>query len=609
MTNIPVRTMRDMLDRLDALGYSPATARQIRPEIRRCARIYNAPLERISADPAGFDLRWGMGRTGAIAAGFASREQFLTWRKRVRAALARAAGRASPARGALLPDWAALLDFVRQGAGRGLPRNLDLSIGVLARHASAAGLTPGALQADWLAAACAGLKGRERRSFRCAIRSVNMLVARRQPGLAALLPAAPLAAPAPALAQSSPWRRGAHAPESRRLWEEFDEFVRRKRGVDALGRPIPPEAAGFGAAARKSYENALNAALNELTRIGRLRPGDAPSLRDVCCIEGIRATVESWDERRLSGAVSKEAPTLHIMVCRLGHIAATMGAKKAERKAIAELRARVKASCPSVGRMSLGRERWIRDFAANPAMQRALHALPETLMRRADEVLRDWDRRRAGAQGHMSRRMEALKLGVAACAMAILFRGSPVRARNLRTLKHRGDGAHLLRDASTQVLRLAIPAEEVKNRVGIAADCDADAAPVIDWYLREVRPRLIADHPFGHHAADSDYLFPSTAQDRALEETTFAGHCRFGTTAGGLDMTLHQARHVCAYLILDTDPNAWAQAAAVLGDTIPTVRAYYAWMDARRAGEAGRAALRQARTMARKHRRGRHDAA
>ena len=86
-----------------------------------------------------------------------------------------------------------------------------------------------------------------------------------------------------------------------------------------------------------------------------------------------------------------------------------------------------------------------------------------------------------------------------------------------------------------------------------------------------------------------------------MEETTFAEHYRRGCLRIGVDMVLHQARHICAYYILDENPNAWDAAAAVLGDEIETVKAYYAWMDDRKACATGRAILRDARAKRRRH--------
>jgi hypothetical protein len=122
----------------------------------------------------------------------------------------------------------------------------------------------------------------------------------------------------------------------------------------------------------------------------------------------------------------------------------------------------------------------------------------------------------------------------------------------------------------------------------------------------EIRPRLIAEHPFNHPFLDSDYLFPSTSA-APMERSMCAGWYGFGCTEAGVPMTLHQARHISAYWILSVDPNAWADAAAVLHIDEMTVRKHYAWMNTKRANDAGRAKLREARKSARKHRKGEFD--
>ena len=98
-----IRTMQDLLDNLDQLGYKQSVVNQIRPRIIDCARVYKAPLNRSPADLADFEERWGRGRVAAIALGFQSHERFIEWRKRVRAALGRAAGPTTPV--AVLPAW------------------------------------------------------------------------------------------------------------------------------------------------------------------------------------------------------------------------------------------------------------------------------------------------------------------------------------------------------------------------------------------------------------------------------------------------------------------------------------------------------------------------
>jgi hypothetical protein len=42
-----LRTMQDLLDGPDGLGYSKRAANQIRAQIKRCATVYRTPLARI----------------------------------------------------------------------------------------------------------------------------------------------------------------------------------------------------------------------------------------------------------------------------------------------------------------------------------------------------------------------------------------------------------------------------------------------------------------------------------------------------------------------------------------------------------------------------------
>ena len=249
--------------------------------------------------------------------------------------------------------------------------------------------------------------------------------------------------------------------------------------------------------------------------------------------------------------------------------------------------------------MSRARLEWIKGFAHDPAQQRAVDNMPETLRREAQRILDRWDE--LGRARRRREQMTALSLGIAACIAAILFRASPARAANARSLRHEGDARTLILDDAETGARVDIPGHEVKNGKAIDAPVDDDGLPIIEWYLREIRPRLIACHPYGHKLTDSNFLFPSLDPERPMEETTFAEHYRRGCLRIGVDMVLHQARHICAFYILDENPNAWDAAAAVLGDEIETVKAYYAWMDDRKACATGRAILRDARAKRRRH--------
>ena len=610
MTIRPIRTMHDLLEALPSLGYSTATINQIRPRIRDCERIYSVPLNRVPADLAAFEAKWGKGRVGALAAGFKSHDHFVEFRKRVGGALARAQTPvASTAQ--RFPDWQRLCDDVETVSGPGKPLGPHRihGVAVLADAMSAMGIAPAAMTDAAVTQAAAQLKTKKRRSFKRGVDTINDLIGRnvQWPDIAALLPTTRLAQPDRAKCAPSPFRRGG-CPESALLWDDFDRFVAEKRGTDSLGRPTPERNSGFKTRTAETYENAVTTATGLLYRSGDLQPGDAPSLRDICSRSAIQSVAELWQIRMLDGDVRKDAGTLHLNVERLAHIAVHQGLlSKKDSKKLKKIRDELRKAAKHRNKMSAPRLAWIKAFAKCPAQKRAVHSMPEQLMRQAQKILDDWARLKRCKKHKL--RMRALSLGIAAVQAAILFRGSPVRAGNLRGLTFRGIDAQLLLSPDSGDVHISIPGHLVKTGEDIAADADDDARPVIDWYLREIRPRLIGDHPYARGLVDSDFLFPSTRSDRAMEETTFAEHYRTGVEAVGLDMTLHQARHITAYFILDVDPNAIALAAAVLGIAPDTVRDHYAWMDSMKAVARGRELLRQSRKAARNHRKGNHNVA
>jgi hypothetical protein len=587
---------------------------QIRPEILRAAKIYSKPLNGISADVREFEERWGRGRISAIAEGFDDLDQMINFRRRLRPALARAAESSLQQSAKLPPATDRLLVLLKEhgGIGRLLPPHLTASVGALAKAAAELGLSIKDIRGEHVDQIFAELKGNSRRSAKGGLNRINDLLARSDlpQEFNDLLPETTLPLPTRKVAAKSVWSRRAGSADAARLWREFEDFVAQKRGWDALGRPITPEDSNFSAAAEASYEHNLNLALTELVRRGDFRAGTRPSLRDVCSATCIERVMDLWSLRQIEGEVRQGVSTLHTLVCRLAHMAEVGGAKKKEVKRLKKLKKAAKAACGNVGRMNAKHVAWVQEFAANPAMQRALDTLPETLMRKAEAILRDWDKHKTAKRQKLM--MQALRMGITACAAAILFRGSPVRAANLRNLTFRGDAANI-RLSKAEVLRIVIPGSQVKNGADIDHDGEDDAWPVIAWYLDRIRPKLVADHPYLRRSktpiVDSDFLFPSTRMDRGLEETAFANHYVEGCKLAGLDLVLHLARHVTVYLTLDADPNAWVQAAAMLEDNVDTVRKHYAWMDKRKASRAGREILNASRKERHKTKKGDYDVA
>jgi hypothetical protein len=597
------RTMQDLETLLPGLGYSPSAEANVRAAIRKCRVAYNEPdLARIAADLATFERKWGTGRVSYLAAGFKTRAQFFRWRKDMRAVLRRVSGPAP--RTALLAPWAEIVRLVRdnQGKGRIFGANSDLTLGRVAREASADGRLPDGLDEAWIDRTSQRLRGEDRKGFRRGLKAYNKVIehAAVLPEIADYLPSAPLPEPIPLRDPASIWRRSAGHTAAAVLWAELDAIMDRK-GFGESGPQIQGEPSDFKDSSAKAYERAVEWLLKWLAAQDAFDADDAPGLEDIITHANLVLASNAWIDAREARGQPVDRGTLHAHVTKLVHVATGyLGISDKERRRLLELRRNKRIRTRSVRRMSADREKWIREFDSSAVLQRAAHRLPETLRQRSKAIL---DRLKTNRRPRPTEIMAALRMGVAAMMAAVLFRASPVRAANLRHLRFRGEDPDFRIDWRSRMVRIVIPGEQVKNGEDIDDDSDDDLAPILAWYLDEIRPRLIEAHPFNHPYHDSDYLFPSTSA-APMEESMCAGWYRLGCTEAGVPMTLHQARHVSAYWILSEDPNAWGDAAAVLHIDEMTVRKHYAWMNSKRANDAGRQKLREARKAARKHRKG-----
>ncbi|UWR34966.1 hypothetical protein K3759_07710 [Sulfitobacter sp. W027] len=599
-------TMRQVEEALPDLGYAASFEKNLRASIRKCEKVYKTDLGRIPADLAAFDRKWGRGRVRHVPKPFQTANQFRTWRKNSRMVIARVTSAPKPV--AMSSEWATLLSYVEENQGKGqlLGPNSHLTFGVLARVASQAATPPNEITGVWVGQRICHLNSAQRKSFLRGLGRLNALIAHRTclPELQQLLPIQEIDKPAPMRPQPNKWRRKAKRPGAALIWQDFDEIIALKRdGDDAPLKGAPVQ---FSANSAKAYEESLNWLLNGLAATDLLE--EDADLAEVITYANLVAATNHWVTARQERGQKTNSSTLHNHVTRLVHLAVNyLEPSSREVERLAKLRKKPSIRTASVGKMSKARETWIEDFDRDVAKQERAHRLPEQLQHRAERTL---SKSRAGKvrPGEM---MEALRAGVAALAAAMLFRASPLRATNLRTLRMRGEGAEfevrdLGQDNRLRELRLSIPGEQVKNGAFIDEIADDDLAPIVVWYLKEIRPRLVSEHPFNKPYTDSDYLFPSTS-DRPMERSNFSQMFRRACIEVNFDMTMHQARHVTAYWILSMDPNAWDEAAALLGDDELTVRKYYGWMNKRRASKAGREKLQQARKEIHKHRKGEYN--
>lgn len=597
--------MKDAEIQLPGLGYAPSFEKNLRASIRKCSKVYQTDLGRITADLSAFDRKWGKGRVHFVPAPFRSATEFKTWRKNVRMVLTRLTG--VPQRSSLIPACATVLAEIlnNQGKGKILGANSDLTIGVVLREASRDGLSLSGLTADWINRAALRLPNALRKSFRRGLTGINRMVERQDelPNLADLLPKAPLPQPKRLRPAVNSWRRSANNPAATLVWSDFDRIMHLKQYGEE-GPQIEGTPTEFAQTSIDAYANTLNWLLRELVAQDLLE--DGADLKEAITHPNLVAAINHWIVARKARGQSAETSTLHCHVSRLVHLAITyLDASPKEAKRLVELRRKPAIRTKSVGKMSVSRELWIRDFDRDIAKQEKAHFLPELLMKRSQAILA---RTRGNRKVRPGEVMMALRMGVAAVQVGILFRASPVRSTNLRTVRMRGEEAEFntedfMQDPRLRELRLHVPEEQVKNNADIDEIADDDLAPILRWYLTEIRPRLISAHPFGKNHVDSDYLFPSTSE-HPMERSGFAATFRAACREVGFDMEMHQARHVCAYWILSVDPNAWGEVAALLGDDEMTVRKYYGWLNERRASEAARQKLREKRAFSGKHRQG-----
>ena len=174
----PPRTMAELKTVLPHLGYSARMEAQVRPQVDLCAAVYGLPLERISADPAAFEAKWGRGRTGpaAIPAGLRDHGHFVEFRRRLGPALRRAALIGSAAGPSSLAPLGLgrkrLVSFCQEhqaGDARRVPSHVYVSFGALGTRAMRLELGPADL-AEKGPNACS--RGRWARSAaRCAVGS------------------------------------------------------------------------------------------------------------------------------------------------------------------------------------------------------------------------------------------------------------------------------------------------------------------------------------------------------------------------------------------------------------------------------------------------------
>jgi integrase len=542
---------------------------------------------------------------------------------RVRALLQRYLASVAPAAqpaGSARALWEPLIDYV---AGReGFPADsapwtsgASRSLTILRARASCG---PAALTEAEVNRINRQLDGAKRKSLRKAIARLNALiaVAHEHPAIAGMLPASPLAKPAPAdRARRIVW---ATLPEAfrrsvdlllERATETPEMQAREARQRIAAGEDRATVLAEFEAqrtremgnrrAARAGYRSAITWLLRAQIERG-LDPATLADARAVFTPAAVEQAIADQVARSRGSLRLKDpekSQTLHNRLTAVRTLAryGLRDAALAEDIALIATERAPFVRRPGKDGMTEEARLFCRQLIQAPHVAALLVNAPARIASIAEGKLAT-----ARAAGSEARELSALRLHAAAVLFAMQM-SRPVRTGNLIRARVSAAGGVLNRltwVTQGRQAEITFPVGEVKNGRTIKVSLyDGDAAILWRW-VSDLRPRYMQLRGI----ADSAYLLPGDARPRHLKDgvelprgcvapSTLAEIWEEGARCLGLDLTPHMARHAVATLILALQPGNYALAASVLGDTEETVRKHYGHEDGARAAAEVRKTL------------------
>lgn len=557
VTPKPIPTMADAHNAIThSERLSEGTKKDYLAQIRRCCMIFDAnDLSDISADPMAFLSRFA--KKSFPSEHFKSYKAYLAWRKKMISIMKHLLGTSQQSRDrrAQSDAWADIKDeWIKIHS---LKHKGHIAIDLLVDEARKAGLSPQDLRKDWLIGLMDELDVSRRRGIP---RAIQLLEEARAESLAIakLLGSVPL--PDPSILRRA---RVVEIPEhldqqvislvkarcSGELDEISNEFVggRAKATFDA-----------YRAAARKYVTTAL--ACDALSVDCR---DVTESFDKTVFIEVLR----NWiNEDRREYQISDRS--MRSYVSHIASLAASLGKDVSFMKKALDINPNLKNGRAEANTMPLDTRVFCARLLRFRHAEMTFKSLHIRFQQQAISLMS------ADTPGPYSAQ-RIVQLGTIAVFAAIALWGVPLRIGNMQSLRHRGENPTLvLPHGARQRAHLLIPALDVKNRKPIKAhisDGPTRALEILEWYLKEIRPRM-------SWADRSNYLFPGD-QGELLSTQSLRNWIQDHSRDLGIPMDPHNFRHGLASLYLRDHPGDYSGASRLLCNTPETVRAHYAWID------------------------------
>jgi len=546
-------TLADLLATIKTAELSPSTRNDLSSAVRTVARLLDAPLEQIPADPRllAMRLRKVMPPTSGI-----SDRRFAN----VRSLLGRALALSRPilpgrSTTALSPAWVALY--------AGLPsRAHQVRLSRLLRWLSVQAVTPENVTQEHL------------NLFEVQLRQ-NALMTKSDDAWRATAwawnsarksvanwPAIEISLPSRQVTYSLPWSA---FPPSLQL--DVDAYLDRLSGKDPVEpltfRPVRQST-------RDTRERQIRAFASGITSQGTPM-SSLQRLADLVSIENFKQGLRFFLARRADNRPSKTVADL----------AAAMKAVarhwvKVSSQELAAIDAVVRrVAVERVGMTAKNRAR-LRVFD-DPERVAALVNLPNTLLR-------------AAQSGQYSEWRSAVLAQTAVAVELLLMR--PLRLDNLRTLDL--DDNFVRPSRNTGCLHIVIGADQVKNAVVLENQLPEESVALLRKYLNDFRPTLCGP--------ENRKLFPAGAGSAGCKSigSLRIQIVRAARKYAGLEINPHLFRHIAAKLHLDQHPGEYEVVSQVLGHkSLATTRRSYTGLEvdaAVRHFDATIAKLRQSAT-------------